>query len=83
VTAVLTGDATLFGERPQTVRAAGRSVSFRQDETANLTVPLRPRGSVCRVVFTVERTAIPAVVFPRSGDGRMLGAHFLSFRYTA
>jgi hypothetical protein len=82
VTAVLTGDATLFGDRPQTVRAAGRSVTFRQDETARLTVPLRPRDGVCRVVFTVERTAIPAVVLPRNGDGRTLGAHFLSFRYT-
>ena len=81
VTAVLTGDATLFGDRPQTVRAEGRSVTFRQDETAELTVPLRPRDGVCRVVFDVERTAIPAVVLPRNGDGRLLGAHFLAFQY--
>jgi hypothetical protein len=83
VTAVLTGDATLFGDRSQTVRAEGRSVTFPQDETTRLTVPLRPRGGVCRVVFTVERTAIPAVVLPRNGDGRVLGAHFLGFVYRA
>jgi glycosyltransferase involved in cell wall biosynthesis len=82
VTATVTGDATLFGDRPQTVRAGGRSATFAQDETAELTVPLRPRDGVCRVVFTVERTAIPAVVLPRNGDGRTLGAHFLSFNYT-
>ena len=81
VTAVLMGDATLFGDRSQTVRAKGRSVTFRQDSTARLTVPLRARGGVCRVVFTVEHTAIPAAVLPRNGDGRVLGAHFLSFRF--
>ncbi len=83
VTADLTGDATLFGDRPQTVRAEGRGVTFRQDETARLTVPLRPQNGVCRVVFTVRRTAIPAVVLPRNTDGRTLGAHFTAFRYTA
>ena len=81
VTANIAGDATLFGDRPQTVRAGGRSVTFAQDETEELTVPLRPQDGVCRVVFTVERTAVPAVVLPRNGDGRTLGAHFLSFNY--
>jgi hypothetical protein len=82
VTAVLAGDATLFGDRPQTVRSEGRSVTFRQDETARLTVPLRPTQCVCRAVFTVARTAIPAVVLPPNGDGRVLGAHFLGFDYS-
>jgi hypothetical protein len=82
VAAELTGDATLFGDRPQTVRSGNRHVTFGQDETASLTVPLRPREGVCRAVFTVERTAIPAVVLPRNGDGRTLGAHFTAFRYT-
>jgi hypothetical protein len=81
VTVNLTGDATLFGDRAQTVRAGGRSVTFAQDETAELTVPLRPRNGVCRVVFTVERTAVPAVVLRGNSDGRTLGAHFLSFNY--
>jgi hypothetical protein len=81
VTANLAGDATLFRDGRQTVRAAGRSVTFAQDETAELTVPLRPRNGVCRVVFTVDGTAIPAVVLGNS-DGRTLGAHFLSFNYT-
>jgi glycosyltransferase involved in cell wall biosynthesis len=81
VTAVVTGDATLFRDRLQTVRSDGRKVTFRQDETASLTVPLRPRDGVCRAVFTVDRTAIPAVVLPRNGDGRTLGAHFLAFRF--
>jgi len=81
VTAVLAGDATLFDGKTQTVRSGRRSVTFRQDETARLTVPLRPRGGVCRVAFTVERTAIPAVVLPRNGDGRVLGTHFTSFDY--
>jgi glycosyltransferase involved in cell wall biosynthesis len=82
VTVVLAGDATLFGDRPQTVRAAGRSVTFAQDKTAELVVPLRPRAGACRVVFTVERTAIPATVLPGNGDGRVLGAHFLAFKYS-
>jgi hypothetical protein len=81
VTAAVTGDAMLFGDQPQTIRSGGRRVTFRQDETAALTVPLRPRDGVCRAVFTVDRTAIPAVVLPRSGDGRILGAHFLTFQY--
>jgi hypothetical protein len=78
----LAGDAKLFGNRPQTVRAAGGKVTFAQDQRAELIVPLRPRNGVCRVVFTVDRTAIPAVVRPGNGDGRVLGAHFLAFRYT-
>ena len=57
-------------------------MTFDQSKRARLTVPLEPRNGVCRVVFTVARTAIPAVVLPRNGDGRLLGAHFLDFRYS-
>ena len=77
VTAELASDVHLFSG-PQTVRAAGRSVTFDPAHTASLTVPLRPRGGVCRVVFTVSPTAVPG-----NGDSRTLGAHFLAFRYSA
>jgi glycosyltransferase involved in cell wall biosynthesis len=83
VTAVFAGDASLFAGRTQTVRAEGRAVTFVQDRPAKLTVPLHPQGGVCRVVFTVARTAIPAVVLPGNGDGRVLGTHFTAFRYRA
>jgi hypothetical protein len=83
VTATVAGDATLFGNRSQTVRAGARHVTFAQKETAELNVPLRPQNGVCRVVFTVDRTAIPALVLPQNGDGRTLGAHFLAFNYAS
>ena len=76
-TAELATDVHLFS-RPQTVRTAGRSVTFDPAETASLTVPLRQQGGVCRVVFTVSPTAVPG-----KGDARVLGVHFLGFRYTA
>ena len=76
VTAELASDVHLF-TRPQTVSAAGRSVTFDPAHTASLTVPLRPRDGVCRVVFTVSPTAVPG-----KGDSRVLGVHFLAFRYT-
>jgi len=82
VTATITSDATLFS-RPQRVFAAGRSVTFHPSQTVRLTVPLRPRDGVCRVVFAVTPTAVPADVLPESDDRRVLGAHFLSFRYAA
>jgi len=77
VTAELGSDIHLFSA-PQTVRAAGRSVTFDPADSATLTVPLRPRGGICRVVFTVSPTAVPG-----KGDSRVLGAHFLAFRYAA
>jgi glycosyltransferase involved in cell wall biosynthesis len=79
VTAVVSSDRRLF-RRPQTVRAERRSVTFEPADTATLTVPLRPRGGVCRVTFTVTPTAIPSRVVG-SADMRVLGAHFLAFRY--
>ena len=63
---------------PQTVRAEGRSVTFRSNDAASLTVPLRPRGGVCRAVFTVSPTAVPGLA-----DSRVLGVHFLAFLYSA
>jgi hypothetical protein len=82
VTAELTSDPNLFS-RPQTVIAAGRSVTFAPGDTASLSVPLRPRNGLCRVVFTVTRTAVPALVQRGNRDTRVLGAHFLAFRYSA
>jgi len=82
VTATITSDPNLFSG-PQTVRAGSRSVTFRPSQTVRLTVPLRPRDGVCRVVFTVTPTAVPAIVEPGTPDRRVLGAHFLAFRYSA
>jgi hypothetical protein len=75
VTAQMTRDANLIGG-PQTVRAGGRSVTFGSNDDATLTVPLRPRNGMCRAVFTVTPTAVPG-----PADPRVLGVHFLEFRY--
>ena len=77
VTAQLRRDPNLIA-RPQTVRAEGRSVTFLANDDATLTVPLRPRNGVCRAVFTVTPTAVPG-----PADPRVLGVHFLAFRYAA
>jgi glycosyltransferase involved in cell wall biosynthesis len=82
VTASISSDQKVF-HAPQTVRANGRHVTFDPKEVVDLTVPLRPEGGICRVVFKVAPTAIPAVVLRGSSDGRVLGAHFLDFRYAA
>jgi hypothetical protein len=82
VTATITSDARLFS-RPQTVHAAGKKITFLPSETVRFTVPLRPRDGVCRVIFAVTPTAVPALVDPGSDDRRVLGAHFLEFRYSA
>jgi hypothetical protein len=77
VTAQMRRDANLI-TRPQTVRADGRSVTFGSNDDATLTVPLQARNGVCRVVFTVTPTAVPG-----PADPRVLGVHFLEFRYAA
>jgi glycosyltransferase involved in cell wall biosynthesis len=77
VTAQMRRDPNLI-TRPQTVRADGRSVTFSSNDDATLTVPLRPRNGVCRAVFTVTPTAVP-----RPADPRVLGVHFLQFRYAS
>jgi hypothetical protein len=53
-------------------------VTFGSNDDATLTVPLRPRNGVCRAVFTVTPTAVPG-----PSDLRVLGVHFLAFRYSA
>jgi glycosyltransferase involved in cell wall biosynthesis len=77
VTAQMRRDPNLISS-PQTVRADGRSVTFRSSDDATLTVPLHARNGVCRAVFTVTPTAIPG-----AADPRVLGVHFLEFRYAA
>jgi glycosyltransferase involved in cell wall biosynthesis len=77
VTARLLRDPNLING-PQTVRSAARSVTFRSNDEASLTVPLYPRNGVCVAVFTVRPTAVPGPT-----DPRVLGVHFLEFRYAA
>jgi hypothetical protein len=82
VTAAIASDNKLF-TRPQTVTAGRRSVTFAPTDVGRLTVPLIPHEGVCRVVFAVRPTAVPALVEPGSSDGRVLGARFLQFSYRA
>jgi hypothetical protein len=82
VTAVVASDEKLFS-RPQTVQAAGRTVTFSPGDVGRLTVPLTPHAGVCRVVFTVSPTAVPALAQPGSSDTRRLGARFVDFLYRA
>ena len=77
VTALLRRDPNLISGS-QTVQAESRSATFVSNDDATLTAPLHPRNGVCRVVFTVTPTAIPG-----PADPRVLGVHFLAFRYTA
>jgi glycosyltransferase involved in cell wall biosynthesis len=77
VTAQMRRDLNLT-TRTQTVRAEGRSVTFSSSDAATLTVPLHARNGVCRAVFTVTPTAVPG-----PADPRVLGVHFLEFRYAA
>jgi hypothetical protein len=79
LTAVVASDDKLF-DRPQTVAAGGRAVTFPPGDVGRLTVPLRPRHGVCRVTFSVSPTAVPAVV-RGSADSRVLGARFVEFTY--
>jgi glycosyltransferase involved in cell wall biosynthesis len=82
----IASDPNLFGSRRQHVTAfvngrAVRKLAYLPSEAPELRVPLRPQDGTCRVVFTVRPTAIPAVRQPGSSDTRVLGAHFLAFRY--
>jgi hypothetical protein len=84
--ATLASDASLFRGR-QTVTArsgdAKVAVTFKPTATASLAVPLHPgKNGTCTAIFTVDRTAIPALVERGNRDTRALGARFLSFRYT-
>ncbi|OLE01725.1 MAG: hypothetical protein AUG91_00495 [Actinobacteria bacterium 13_1_20CM_4_69_9] len=82
VTVTVASDDKLFS-RPQTVTAAGRSVTFEPGDVGHLTVPLKPKDGVCRATFTVAPTAVPALVQPGSTDARRLGARFVQFSYRA
>ena len=74
LTVGLASDRRLF-TRPQTVRAARRSVTFDPASTTQLTVPLRRRrDGTCRVVFHVSPTAVPARVTAGNRDTRVLGS---------
>jgi glycosyltransferase involved in cell wall biosynthesis len=77
VTAHMLRDPNLVRGR-QIVRAGGRSVTFGSSDETDLSVPLRPLNGVCRAVFTVTPTAVPGPT-----DPRVLGVHFLEFRYAA
>jgi hypothetical protein len=77
VTAVMERDPNLIS-RAQTVRADGRRATFTTNDEATLTVPLHPSNGICRVIFTVSPTAVPG-----PSDPRVLGVHFLEFRYAA
>jgi glycosyltransferase involved in cell wall biosynthesis len=80
LTVGLASDPNLF-HRPQTVRAGSARITFPPTQTAQLTVPLRPRADgACRAVFHISPTAVPARVEPSNGDTRVLGVHFTSFR---
>jgi hypothetical protein len=81
----ISSDPSLF-DRPQTVvaRAGGRGVGRLrltpgQPRTV-FRVPLEPQDGVCRVVYSVSPTAVPADVLG-NGDERVLGAHFDGFAY--
>ena len=82
VTAVRASDVRLFSA-PQTISAGSRSVRLVPMQAVQLTVPLRSHGGVCRVVFTVRPTAVPALVQHGSSDDRVLGARFVQFSYSA
>jgi glycosyltransferase involved in cell wall biosynthesis/Gpi18-like mannosyltransferase len=81
----LASDGTLFPHgQTVTARSGGTTVTtaFPPSRATTLMVPVRPRRGRCTVTFIVVPTAIPALVGSRNTDTRVLGAHFLSFRFT-
>ena len=88
LTALLSSDPSLFVE-PQTVVAHSNGRVVGRAEVgpygrAHLRVPLAPAPGTtdCRVVYTVEPTAVPAdVTGGANPDPRELGAHFDRFFY--
>jgi hypothetical protein len=77
----VSSDNTLFHEAPQTLRINGTTATQtrRLAPTTShlpLTIPLRPRGGVCRVVFDVSPTRVPA------NDPRRLGLRFNLIKYS-
>jgi glycosyltransferase involved in cell wall biosynthesis len=83
----VSSDARLFSGVRQTLEISGTTTprSLRLAPTTDhlpLTLPLTPQGGVCRVVFRISPTRIPAN-FPqlKLNDPRRLGLHFDSIRY--
>jgi hypothetical protein len=78
-------DPNLFHEQQRVVARVWGDVAatlrLNPIATERMFVRLRPRNGVCRVVFTVSPTAVPAKV-GRGDDPRELGAHFFDFHYT-
>ena len=82
MTVQMASDPNLFS-RPQTVRAGGRRVTFdpaddrQPDGSAAATGRRLPRG-------VLGHADSRPCTHPRAnGDLRVLGVHFLAFRYTA
>ena len=63
-------------------RPGGAAVDGHLASAAARVTALRPRNGVCRAVFTVAPTAVPALVERGSTDTRVLGARFLAFEYS-
>jgi hypothetical protein len=82
------GDGQLFPQgQTLSARRAGRLIVRARVQASvptTITVPLRrgPDGK-CNVAFTISPTAVPARVLPGSTDTRVLGTHFMRFRYQA
>jgi hypothetical protein len=83
----VSSDARLFQGVRQTLAISGTTAShtFRLTPKTNhraFTLPLTPQAGVCRVVFKVSPTRIPAN-FPqlKLNDPRRLGLHFDVIRY--
>jgi hypothetical protein len=84
----VSSDGSLFLE-PQTIvaRSGGKvleTLRLPPGARRTLRVPLEPDAAgICRVVFTVDPTAVPAeVTGGENQDDRELGAHFNRFVYT-
>jgi hypothetical protein len=83
----VSSDLSLFRGVNQTLAVSGTTVPrvfhlTPKTDHRPLTFPLAPRGGVCRVVFDISPTRIPAN-FPQlhRNDPRPLGLHFDSIKY--
>jgi glycosyltransferase involved in cell wall biosynthesis len=83
----VSSDARLFRGVRQTLRVTGTTTprTLRLTPTTDhlpLTIPLAPRDGVCRVVFRVSPTRIPANIPQlKLNDPRRLGLHFDRIQY--
>jgi hypothetical protein len=83
----VSSDTRLFQGVTQTLAISGTTApkTFRltqKNSTRSFTLPLTPQAGVCRVVFEISPTRIPAN-FPqlKLNDPRRLGLHFDVIRY--